>query len=58
MCYKLGNLIFSQNQSTCLNTYNEIGYYELVTSDTCKHECEKLINCVKANQPILAQTRS
>ena len=58
MCYKLGNLIFSQNQSTCLNTYNEIGYFELITGETCQHECEKLINCVKANKPILAQTHS
>ena len=58
MYYKLDKSIFSQNLSTCLNTNNEIGYFELITSETCQHECEKLINCVKANKPILAQTQS
>ena len=58
MHYELGHSIFSQNQLTCLNTYFELGYFELITGETCQHECEKLINCVKLNKPILAQTRS
>ena len=49
-------MILCQNQSTCLNTYYELGYFELITSETCQHEFEKHINCVKANQPILSQT--
>ena len=58
MYYKLGKSIFSQNLSTCLNTNNEIGYFVLITCERCQQECEKLINCVKLNKPILAQTRS
>ena len=45
-----------QNRSTCLNTYYELGYFKLTMDETCQHESEKLINRVKANQPILAQT--
>ena len=45
-----------QNRSTCLNTYYELGYFKLITGETCHHESEKLINCVKANHPIFAQT--
>ena len=56
MYYKLGKSIFSQNLSTCLNTNNEIGYFVLITCERCQQECEKLINCVKATKPILAQT--
>ena len=41
MYYELGNLIFSQNQSTSLNTYKELGHFELITCETCQHECEK-----------------
>ena len=58
MYYELGNSIFSQNRSTCPNTYNELGYFELITGEACQHECEKPISCAKANKPILAQTRS
>ena len=58
MYYELGNSIFSQNQSTSLNTYNEIDYFELITGETCQHEFEILIICVNANKPILAQTHS
>ena len=49
--YELGYTILCQNRSTCLNTYNELGYFELITGETCQHECEKLINCVKAINP-------
>ena len=45
-----------QNQLTCLDTYYELGYFELITGEMCQHESKKLNNCVKANQPILAQT--
>ena len=31
--------------------YYELGYFELITGETCQHECEKLINCVKAINP-------
>ena len=48
--YKLGYTTLYQNQSTCLNTNYELGNFELITSETRQHECEKLINCVKANQ--------
>ena len=58
MYYELGNSIFSQNRSTCLKTYNELGYFELITGETCQHECEKLINCFKENKLNLAQNRS
>ena len=58
MYYELCHSILSQNQSTYLNTYYELGYFGLITGETCQHECEKLINCVKSNKPILAQTRS
>ena len=47
---KLGYTILYQSQSTCLNTNYELGYFELITGETCQHECEELINCVKANQ--------
>ena len=33
--------------------YYELGYFWLITGETCQHECEKLINCVKENKPIL-----
>ena len=58
MYYQQGHSIFSQNRSTCLDTHYELGYFELITSETCQHECEKPINCVKTNKLILAQTRS
>ena len=54
--YELGYTILCQNRSTCLNMYYEQAYFELITGETFQHECEKLINCVKANQTILAQT--
>ena len=53
MYYELGKSILSQNRSTCLNMYYELGYFWLITGETCQHECEKLINCVKENKPIL-----
>ena len=58
MYYELGYMSFYQNQSTYLNTYYELGYFKLITGKTCQHKSEKLINSVKANQPILAQTCS
>ena len=58
MCYELGQLIFSQNRSTLLNAYYQLGYFELITGETCQQKCEIHINCVKANKPFLAQTRS
>ena len=58
MYYELGNSIFSQNRSTCPNTYNELGYFELITGETCQHECEKLINCIKENKLNSAQNHS
>ena len=58
MYYEQGHSIFSQNRSTCLNTYYELGYFELIAGETCQHECEKTVNCVKANTLSLAQTRS
>ena len=45
-----------QNRSTCPNTYYELGYLELNTSETCQHKSENRIIYVKSNQPILAQT--
>ena len=54
--YEQGYTILCQNRSTYLDTYYELGYFELITSKTCQNESEKLINRVKANQPILAQT--
>ena len=56
MYYELGYMSFCQNQSTYLNTYYKLGYFKLITGKTCQHESEKLINSVKANQPIFAQT--
>ena len=56
MYYELGYTILCQNQSTYLNTYYKQGYFELITGKSCQHESKKLINLVKANQPILAQT--
>ena len=48
-----------QNRSTCLNTYYELGYFELIMGDNVNVKVKKLIiNDVKANQPILAQTCS
>ena len=32
--------------------YVELGSFELIKGETCWHEDEKLIICVKANQPI------
>ena len=54
MYYELGYKSLCQNWSTYLDTYYELGYFGLITSKTCQNESEKLINCVKANQPILA----
>ena len=51
--YELGYTILCQNRSTCVNTYNELGYFQLITIETCQHESEKLVNRDKANQPIL-----
>ena len=56
MYYELGYTSLCQNRSTCPNTYYELGYFELNMCETCQHESEKLINHVKTNQPILAQT--
>ena len=56
MYYELGYTSLYQNRSTCLNTYYELGYFELNTSEMCQHESEKLINRVKANEPIFAKT--
>ena len=56
MYYELGYTCLCQNRSTYLNTYYELGYFELITGKTCQHESEKLINLVKANQHIFAQT--
>ena len=58
MYYELGNSIFSQNPSTCPNTYNDLGSFELITGEKCQHECKKLINCIKVNKPNSAQNRS
>ena len=49
-------MILCQNRSTCLKMYHELSYFELITGGTSQHECEELINYVKANQPCLAQT--
>ena len=54
MYYELGYTSLCKNRSTLLNTYYELGYFELNMSETCQHESEKLINRVKANQHILA----
>ena len=56
MCWELGNTSLCQNRSTCLNTYYELGYFQLITCETCQQESEKFINRVIANQPILTQT--
>ena len=56
MYYELGYTILFQNRSTYLNTHYKQGYFELITGKTCQHESEKLINRVKANQLIFAQT--
>ena len=56
MCYALVYTSLCLNRSTCLNTYYELGYFQLITCETSLHECEKLINLVIANQPILTQT--
>ena len=56
MYYELGYTCLCQNRSTYLNTYYELGYFELITGKTCQHESEKLINLVKANQHFFAQT--
>ena len=50
MYYELGHSILSQNQSTCPNKYYELGYFGLIMDETCQHECEKLIDCVKENK--------
>ena len=54
MYYEFGHSIFSQNRPSCFNTYYELGYVELITGETCQHECKKLIDCVKENKPISA----
>ena len=56
MYCELGYMSLCQNRSTCLNMYYELGYFQLVTGETCQREGEKLVNRVKANQPILTQT--
>ena len=58
MYYELGYMILCQNRSTSLNTNYELGYFELITGETCQLECEKLIHYVKANKPISAKTCS
>ena len=56
MYYELCYMSLCQNRSTYLNTYYELGYFELITGQTCQHESKKFISRVKANQFILAQT--
>ena len=36
--------------------YYELSNFELIMGETCQYECEKLVNCINANQPVLAQT--
>ena len=53
--YNLNEFV-SKNGSTCHDMYYDLGYFELIASETCQHESDKLINRVKENQSILAQT--
>ena len=54
--YELCYTSLCENRLTYLNTYYELGYFQLNTSETCQQESDTLINRVKANQSILAQT--
>ena len=36
-----------QNVSTCLDTYYELDYFELITGKKCQHKCDKLTNLQK-----------
>ena len=56
MYYELTYMSLCQNRTTYLNTYYELGYFELITAKTCQHESKKFMSRVKANQPILVQT--
>ena len=56
MYYELSYMSLCQNRTTYLNTYFELGYFELITGKTCQNESEKFISRVKANQPILVKT--
>ena len=56
MYYELGYTSLCHNRSTYINMHYELGYFKLIKGKTCQHESEKLINHVKANQPIFAQT--
>ena len=51
MYYELGHSILSQNQSTCPNTYYELGYFELITGETCQYEHENLLIVLKQINP-------
>ena len=50
------NEFVSKNGSTCHDMYYELVYFELIAGETCQHESDKIINRVKENQTILAQT--
>ena len=51
MCCELGQSIFSRNRSTCLNVYYELGYFELITGETCQYERENLLIVLKQINP-------
>ena len=51
MYYELGHSIFNQNQSTCLNTYYELGYFELITDETCQPNVKNLLIVLKQINP-------
>ena len=48
------NEFVSKNGSNCHDMYYELVYFELIASETCQHESDKVINRVKENQTILA----
>ena len=43
MYCELGYTSLCQNRLTCLNTYYEQGYFQLITCETCQHKVKNLL---------------